>query len=290
MTSEVLLIFLRPPSKNYVKALEARVEDLEKQLALAKSSQQELTVEGGLSIPPDIACEEAPSLIDEVTDTLGKFRIADGGEVRFFGSRSNFNLLQTAIVSRKSSREMQIEGYNAALAQLQPFDMTPDLHNHLLDLFWTWQNHWQYFVSPTLLTASLSIEPTNVFGPFHTPLLLATIYALASRYSDRPEVRTNPQDPYTAGVAFLAQAKVMLQYESEAPTTRTVQAVLLLSLCETAQDREALGFIYCGMATRMALNLGLHVDSSSCISEGLLTVDEVKDRQVTWWGVYMLDK
>ena len=270
------------------------MESLEKQLALARSPLQGSGVSSlhdGFDNPPEIPSTETSSNpIDEVTDTLGKFCIADGGEVRYFGSRSNFNLLQTAIMSRKSSKEMQVEGYNAALAQFQPLDTTPDLHNHLLDLYWTWQNPWQYFVSPALLTSSLVAKPNSVFGPFHSPLLLAAIYALASRYSDRPEVRTDPQDSNTAGDAYLAQVKIMLQYESEAPTTRTVQAVLLLSLCETARDKEALGFIYCGMATRMALNLGLHVDSSTCISEGLLTADEVKDRQVTWWGVYMLDK
>jgi hypothetical protein len=185
---------------------------------------------------------------------------------------------------------MQIEGYNAAQTHVQPFDLSPELCDHLLGLFWTWQNPWQYFVSPTLLLASIQTDPTSLYGTFHCPLLLATIYSLASRYSDRPEVRTDPLDPNTAGDTFLAQAKVMLQHESEAPTTRTVQAVLLLSLCEVARDNEALGFVYCGMATRMALNLGLHVDSSPCISEGLLTANEVQDRQITWWGVYMLDK
>lgn len=141
-----------------------------------------------------------------------------------------------------------------------------------------------------LLTSSLLGEPINLFGPFHSPILLAAIYALSSRYSDRPELRTDPLDPNTAGDVFLAQIKVMLQYESEAPMTRTVQPVLLLSLCETSRDKEALGFIYCGMATRMALNLGLHVDSSPCVSKGQLISEEVEDREVTWWGVYMLDK
>jgi hypothetical protein len=228
--------------------------------------------------------------VDEVTDTLGRFCVADGGDIRYFGSRSNFNLIQSAVVSKKSSKDMQREGYNAVLSQLQSFEVSQDLHEHLLQLFLTWQNPWQYFVSPTLLTSSLLGNPMNLFGPFHSPLLLAAIYALASRYSDRPEIRTDPQDPNTAGEIFLAQARMMLQYESEAPTTRTVQAVLLLALIETARDKEALGFIYCGMATRMALNLGLHVDSSPCVSRGLLTAEEVEDRQVTWGGVYMLDK
>lgn len=185
---------------------------------------------------------------------------------------------------------MQREGYNAASIQLQPFEISQDLHEHLLQLYWTWQNPWQYFISPTLLTSSLLGEPISLFGPFHSPLLLAAVYALASRYSDRPEIRTDPQDPNTAGETFLIQVRIMLQYESEAPTTRTVQAVLLLSLIETARDKEALGFTYCGMATRMALNLGLHIDSSPCVSKGLLTAEELEDRQVTWGGVYMLDK
>jgi hypothetical protein len=225
-----------------------------------------------------------------VTDTLGGFCIADGGEIRYFGSRSNFNLIQATTVSKKSSKDMQREGYNAASIQLQPFEISQDLHEHLLQLYWTWQNPWQYFISPTLLASSLLGEPTSLFGPFHSPLLLAAIYALASRYSDRSEVRTDPKDPNTAGEAFLARARIMLQYDSEAPTTTTVQAVLLLSLIETARDKEALGFMYCGMATRMALNLGLHIDSSPCVSKGLIKAEELDDRQVTWGGVYMLDK
>jgi hypothetical protein len=257
----------------------------------SQSALRTSTVQNELSSLPG-SSDQAQLIdpVDEVTDTLGGFCIADGGEIRYFGSRSNFNLIQTTIVSKKSSKDMQHEGYNAASSQLQPFEMSEDLQEHLLQLYWTWQNPWQYFVSPTLLTSSLLGKPMSLFGPFHSPLLLAAIYALASRYSDRPEIRTHPQDPNTAGEIFLAQARMMLQYESEAPTTRTVQAVLLLALIETARDKEALGFIYCGMATRMALNLGLHVDSSPCVSRGLLTAEEVEDRQVTWGGVYMLDK
>ncbi|EMD67042.1 hypothetical protein COCSADRAFT_33930 [Bipolaris sorokiniana ND90Pr] len=283
----------KPPSKTYVQALEARVKALEKQLALSKPDA-EFSI-SAVQNEPSTSSERFPQAqlvdpVDEVTDTLGGFCVADGGEIRYFGSRSNFNLIQTTILSKKSSKDMQREGYNAASIQLQPFEISQDLHEHLLQLYWTWQNPWQYFISPTLLTSSLLGEPISLFGPFHSPLLLAAVYALASRYSDRPEIRTDPQDPNTAGETFLIQVRIMLQYESEAPTTRTVQAVLLLSLIETARDKEALGFTYCGMATRMALNLGLHIDSSPCVSKGLLTAEELEDRQVTWGGVYMLDK
>ncbi|KAK7215928.1 hypothetical protein V2G26_003931 [Clonostachys chloroleuca] len=232
--------------------------------------------------------EKSP--LNEITDTLGKFQIADGGEVRFFGSRSNFNLLQTAMLSSRSSQEIQMEGFKAAVSRMEPLDLGSELQTHLLDLFWRWQNQWQYFVSRKLFTSSQASSGGADFGPFHSPLLLTAINALASRYSDRLEVRKDVGDPNTAGDHFVEQVKIMLQYECEAPTTRTVQAVLLLSLCETARDKEALGFMYCGMATRMALNLGLHVDCSKCVPAGLLTPEEVEDRRVTWWGIYMLDK
>jgi hypothetical protein len=185
---------------------------------------------------------------------------------------------------------MQQEGYDAVVAKMGLLVVSQDLHDHLLDLFWRWQNTWQYFVPRKLFIFSMEAAGGNPFGRFHSPLLLSAIYALASRYSDRPEVRTDPQDPDTAGDKFMERAKFMLPYESEAATTQTVQAVALLTICETAHDKETLAFITSGMATRMAMNLGLHMDCSVCVRDGSLTVDEAEDRAVTWWGVYLLDK
>lgn len=138
----------RQTARTYVRALEARVEALEKQLAL---SQRESKLRSSIQQDEPSSSSgssQRGSLVDpvgEVTDTLGKLCIADGGEIRFFGSRSNFNLMQAAIVSKKSSMDMQHEGFNALKSQLPPFEVPRDLYEHLLDLFWTWQNPWQYF-------------------------------------------------------------------------------------------------------------------------------------------------
>lgn len=94
----------------------------------------------------------------------------------------------------------------------------------------------------------------------------------------------------TAGDAFAAQAQVMLLHECEAPTPTTVQALALTCLRQMSLDKEALGWMYCGMCVRMAMNLGMHLDCSLCVSEGLLSVEEAEVRNVTWWGCYVLDK
>lgn len=275
----------------YVRALEARIKSLETELAASKNVRQSVT-------HPDSASDSSPlhraksmaTPLDEVIDTLGRFHVADGGDVRYFGSRSSFHLLQTTFLSRKSSKQMQVEGYDAVNAQMGPLQLSQDLHNHLLELFWRWQNVWQYFVPRGLFTESIANSGGSPFGRFHSPLLLSAIYALASRYSDRHEVRTDPEDPNTAGDDFLARANIMLTFEREAATTQTIQAVLILALCQSARDKETLAYTTAGVAVAMALNLGLHIDSSVCVEDGLLTADESEDRAVTWWGVYLLDK
>ena len=114
--------------------------------------------------------------------------------------------------------------------------------------------------------------------------------ALASRFSDRAEFRTRPEDPNTAGELFATQAKTMLHFEYEAPTTSTVQAAALLGLYWAAIDRESLGFMYIGMASRMAMNLGLHSDCSSYVEQGIISEADAEVRNTAFWGVYVLDK
>lgn len=117
-----------------------------------------------------------------------------------------------------------------------------------VDLFWRWPNPWQYLVPQHLFLQG--VDAHDKPGRFCALLLLFSVLALASRYSDRPEVRTDPNDPVTAGEPFATAAKVMLQCECEAPTTSTIQAAALLSLWETPRDKESIGRMFCGMATR----------------------------------------
>ncbi|KAK7432268.1 hypothetical protein QQZ08_001213 [Neonectria magnoliae] len=167
------------------------------------------------------------------------------------------------------------------------FEPSAELCDILLSLFWRWQNSWQYLVPRESFVLDLYV---NKAGRFCTPLLLTAMLALASRYSSGLELRTDPNDANTAGDIVAAQGKAMLQFEYDPPTTSTVQATALLGLFWASIDNEGLGFMYIGMASRMAMNLGLQSDCTSYASKGLVSEEDVEARNVAFWGIYVLDK
>ncbi|PVH71472.1 hypothetical protein DL98DRAFT_471585 [Cadophora sp. DSE1049] len=300
------------PSNQYVASLEARVAILEERLA---------SLSGSRSTPPDIqksqgyssadrsistnsntsgAITREPTTVshstsdpnsdsvDEITDALEGFTVGDTGELRFFGAASGLNLsgYYSNATHNASPSCARKRGYESA----QVFGLVPfsdELRDHLLGLYWRWQNSWQYLVPQESFLHDLHVTRSEQFC---TPLLLTAIMALASRYSDRIEVRTDPDDPNTAGLVFYTQAQTMLHYEHEAPTTSTIQATALISLYITATDKESLGWLYAGMASRMAFNLGLHSDCSEHVRRGFLSYEDAEARNITWWGVYVVDR
>ena len=225
--------------------------------------------------------------VDELANALGCFTLGDTGELRYFGESSNFSIMQNQAIKVPSSVQARMRGIEAARAMPGFFEPSDELRDHLLALYWKWQNCWQYIVPRELFVRDLYVDKAERYC---TPLLLYTVLAFASRYSTRPELRTDPNDANTAGEAFAAQARTILHHEYEAPTYTTVQAAGLLGLYWASIDNEGLGFIYIGMATRMAMNLGLHCDCSSYEANGFITKDDVEARNVTFWGIYVLDK
>lgn len=138
---------------------------------------------------------------------------------------------------------MQSQGLDAAAQLGLLVTISAELQDHLLELYWRWQNPWNYIVHKGAFLASLRGEND---GRYCSPLLLSSIFAIAARYSDRPELCSVPGDLRTAGNAFCEQAKILLLYESEAPSVATVQAACLLALRIMSDGKEALGWLYCG--------------------------------------------
>jgi hypothetical protein len=228
-------------------------------------------------------------IFEDVADLVGRLNLGDDGELRYFGSPSNFTLLH----GPKNGARIPIssdaidEALSAPQALHREGYIPPNLQSHLLDLFWTWQNTWQYVVHKR---AFMSEFDAGTRGRYCTPLLLLAILSLSSRYSDWPEARTDPQDANTAGEAFANQAKELLFHEIETPTVPTVQAAVLLSLREYAVNAETSAWVYIGMAVRMAHTLGLNVDCSSWVTSGQITPLEEEVRRVAWWGCFLVDK
>ncbi|KAI4603880.1 hypothetical protein KJ359_003704 [Pestalotiopsis sp. 9143b] len=240
-----------PPSKKYVESLQARISQLEAQLASLGSAAQlgtfaPDTEDSHEDEPEDGSSDEEPDPLSELTGLVGRLNVIDDGQLHYFGSQSSYNLLKAPLhntPSHSTPLKMQSQGLDAAAQLGLLVTISAELQDHLLELYWRWQNPWNYIVHKGAFLASLRGEND---GRYCSPLLLSSIFAIAARYSDRPELCSVPGDLRTAGNAFCEQAKILLLYESEAPSVATVQAACLLALRIMSDGKEALGWLYCG--------------------------------------------
>ncbi|KAF4996337.1 hypothetical protein FDECE_12481 [Fusarium decemcellulare] len=228
-------------------------------------------------------------MVSALTGLMGRLNIGDDGQLHYFGSQSNYHLINGNLGydSMESTISLQQQGLAAVECMGKNMPLSMDLQDHLLELYWTWQHPWNYIIHKD---SFLRAFRNRMYGRYCTPLLLSAIFAIASRFSDSTELRTVADDPNTAGYAFFEQAKILFLYESQAPIVATVQAAALMGMRALSDGQEALGWLYCGNAARMALNLGLNIDCSQWVVSGLITAEEAEVRKVTWWGCFVLDK
>lgn len=184
--------------------------------------------------------------LTELTSSVGRLAVVDDGQLHYFGSQSSLNLPREPArydAARFSRLKMETEGLAASRQLGLLINVSPELQEHLLDLYWKWQNPWNYIVHKGAFLKSLRGQDD---GRYCSPLLLSAIFAISARYSDRVELRSVTNDPNTAGNAFCEQAKILLLYESETPSVTTIQAAAILALRIMSDGKEALGWLYCG--------------------------------------------
>ncbi|RAH87507.1 hypothetical protein BO86DRAFT_351332 [Aspergillus japonicus CBS 114.51] len=211
----------------------------------------------------------------------------DGGEeeVRFFGSSSGRGeLLQSTPCSlpRTSLRS----GMNRFL---QDPDLVPpiaeELQEHLIALYFQWEQPWLQLVDEQLFRQSLHQE-----GRYCSPLLLHCILAMGARYSERLEVRSTPDDPNTAGESLLEVAEVLLHFDLRSPSITTIQSLGIMAIFYVAIGSDSKGWLRHGMAIRLALDMGLNLDSATLERTHRFPEVEIKLRRQIYWALYCTDK
>lgn len=178
--------------------------------------------------------------MDDLTEIAGQLDIAEDGHLRYFGAPSYFNLLHR----NAYGSDQGAYGIDAASPHdILDIDLTQEAQTHLLDLYWKWQNPWQYLVHRTAFQRAVE---QGTYDDYCTPLLLRCILALAARYCDHPDTRLDACNANTAGDLLAAQARDILSVEIEHPSTSTAAALAVLALREMSVNKESLGWIYIG--------------------------------------------
>jgi len=168
-------------------------------------------------------------------------------------------------------------------AEKLDFDgVDPELGMHLLSLHWNRQHHSFLITYRPALMRDMACG-----GPYFSKLLLNAIYFGVSKFSSRPEVRRDPADVRTAGWLFRQRFKKLLGEELDKSKITTIQALLVMtsSLFALGDERSA-AWLYAGMAFRMIVDLGLHLDAPLLPNFRQPSDENLEIRRRVFWGAF----
>ncbi|KAJ3549882.1 hypothetical protein NM208_g271 [Fusarium decemcellulare] len=236
---------------------------------------------------------------DDELDIAHFISVDDTGKPRSFGPSSALHNLARSETGPSPSRHSATHDNvrnaliaNAALqrhfehglARLPSIDGVPtELALHLLNLHWARQHH------TFLLTYRPAVmRDLECSGPYCSTFLLNAIFACSSKFSPRPEVRHNPDDPVTAGRRFFRRCDDLLAKDSllTRPHISTIVGLLLLGSSYNALGETSKGWLYTGYALRMVYDLGLHLDPKQTTDNS----EEIEIRRRVFWGAFVCDK
>jgi hypothetical protein len=277
----------KPYSKAFVSTLQARINSLEKELGRQTSSEPER--KKAFNNTPEPSASSQPLYEGELVGQLAKrggnlLRHADTSEsqqegtLRFYGASSNRNF---QVAHRPKSFDFSRLAHQSR-QRLISFGLVPNLERD--ESASKWYSIYFERANPILMVLERDIfDQSRALGDAATHLssfLLNAVCAVgAFTYGDK-----------TSCELFLERARLVMDVESATPQITTIQALILTGYCEAARGRESRGWLYIGMASRVALELGVARDSHEYVEAGWMTTQDMQSRHRTLWSLFIVDK
>ena len=183
----------------------------------------------------------------------------------------------------EATRQRQLEDFNFRRGTLDFDGVDPDLGMHLLNLHWNRQHH-----SFLITYRPAFMRDMACAGPYFSKLLLNAIYFGASKFSSRHEdVRRVANDVRTAGWHFRRRVRQLLGEALDRSEITTIQALLVMtnSLFALGDERSA-AWTYAGIAFRMIVDLGLHVDTLDLANTSNTSDEDYEIRRRVFWSAF----
>ncbi|KAH8423209.1 uncharacterized protein LDX57_000963 [Aspergillus melleus] len=307
------------PSKAHISRLVAENQQLQQRLATigartqygSDSTESSLNQQRPGTQDPSLGTIPSRSTIDEQgasavgrRPAVSRIFISPNGDSSYHGLTSTLfddapvdrhggttdpQVSETHVKKRlmgEAAYQRQLEMMNMRAGKLDFDGVDPDLGMHLLSLHWNRQHH-SFLI--TYRPAFMRDMANN--GPYFSKLLLNAIYFGASKFSDRPEVRRDPDDVRTAGWIFRMRVKELLGSALDRSEITTIQALLVMtsSLFALGDERSA-AWLYAGTAFRMIIDLGMHVDATTLSNMRRISDEDLEIRRRVFWGAFVVDK
>ncbi|KAL6924706.1 hypothetical protein FSST1_001980 [Fusarium sambucinum] len=300
----------RPISKGYVQALEGQVASLElliRKLAVADSAERdEMLSEIALSPPASLDMSQKSTTDHAKSNTDPKVVAAQvrSGQLRrprsshatqFFGGTSAFHIHLSQDVSlspddmsppieSNSTPVMTMGGIPAASTNSSPSDVNfvyaPHDETSQTCMAAYFQYQYQFHM---LIYREYFLRDYDVgSGRYYSDALLFAICSLGAMQLD---------DFRSVSDIFAHQAQQLIYAALDSPELTTLQALALLGYREIGVGHTSKGWLFAGMAFRLAHEMGLHLDPNNwdASSEGTSNRDTEILRRV-YWAIFIADK
>ncbi|RMZ03947.1 hypothetical protein D0864_02851 [Hortaea werneckii] len=184
--------------------------------------------------------------------------------------------LMPGLLFAEAARQRQMETVNKQAGSLDFDGVEPELGMHLLNLHWNRQHHSFLITYRPAFMRDMACQ-----GPYFSKILLNAIYYGASKFSPRLELRKDPNDVRTAGWRFRERVRDLLGKAMDRSEITTIQALLQMTNSLFALgDEQSAAWLYAGVAFRMVIDLGLHVDATLMPRHRALSEEDLEIRRL----------
>lgn len=298
----------RPISKGYVQALEGQVASLElllRKLAVADSAERdEMLSEIALSPPASLDITQKSQIDHAKSNTDPKVVAAQvrSGQLRrprsshatqFFGGTSAFHIhlsqevslspdeITTHLESNSTPLMMNIPEVSASSSPRDPsFVYAPhdETSQACMAAYFKYQYQFHMLIYREYFLRDYDVGS----GRYYSDALLFAICSLGAMQLD---------DSRSVSDIFAHQAQQLIYAALDSPELTTLQALALLGYREIGVGHTSKGWLFAGMAFRLAHEMGLHLDPNNwdASTEGTSNRDTEILRRV-YWAIFIADK
>ncbi|KZS87377.1 hypothetical protein SISNIDRAFT_460996, partial [Sistotremastrum niveocremeum HHB9708] len=180
------------------------------------------------------------------------------------------------------------EGAILTRPEQDPFD--PSEHDKICDTEMSFFLSWGMRLCPSLFWRDMryalrpGAEPSALRTNHYSPFLHNALLAICTSYSDDHQIRSQANRDI-----FVNAAKAAIEKECQDPTIATVAGLSLLASYHSGHSEHVLGYVYSGIAVRVAMALGLNIGCRHWVDSGQISEEEMRDRYWGFWMIYSQD-
>lgn len=306
-----MLIIYRPSPRGYVQALKGRIASLEKfitKLASVDSAQRDemlanfskstsqVFVKQEESITPNEKADDKAVSMPVRSRTGHLRRLKDGKAAEFYGATSFFQISPSqdqeppppsSEPPRKASSSYDVQDISSSglLEELpihhadSAFSPESALCRNLMAAFF--KSQYQYHMC--LYREYFLRDYDAGAGPYYSDLLLYAICAMGALASEEIAPRE------LSDIFFNRAQQLLYGSALESPNLTTLQALILLGHREIGHGKTSKGWLFSGMAFRLAHEMGLHLDPNNWNGSDDSRVEREILRR-TYWAAFIADK